>query len=83
MFQIRIDPSFEAVMIWSEFGEKHKQVTALCMSKVNGKVRSSIWSQHITKQQMTMKKKFGGWKHTVDRSTNSTVEEAILLMLLK
>jgi len=29
MFQTLIEPSFEAVMICSEFGEKHNQVTAL------------------------------------------------------
>lgn len=29
MFQSLIEPSFEAVMIFSEFGEKHNQVTAL------------------------------------------------------
>lgn len=29
MFQSLNEPSFEAVMILSEFGEKHNQVTAL------------------------------------------------------
>lgn len=29
MFQILMEPSFEDVMICSEFGEKHNQVTAL------------------------------------------------------
>lgn len=29
IFQILIEPSFDAVIICSEFGEKHNQVTAL------------------------------------------------------
>lgn len=35
MFQILIEPSLEAVMICSELGAKHNQVTALCLSESN------------------------------------------------
>lgn len=33
MFQVLIEPSLEAVMICSEFGVKHNQVTALWIDK--------------------------------------------------